>query len=122
MTLFSYILSLLKVKNFKEPLLLGKLLKRSGLEKTIAKFTGWTVHYAVGLLFAEMYALLWEKTDIPPSASTGLVLGGLSGLAAILVPISLAGRANGGFLSPSGDPPNGTSEFLVVFSETHYHH
>ena len=46
---------------------------------------GWTLHYLVGLLFAEIYAPLWEKTPMQPNLKNGLILGGISGIAAILV-------------------------------------
>lgn len=86
MTLFSYLLSDRANKNFREPKLLGRLCYRL-LPVTSKKnmlITGWVLHYLVGLLFAECYSLFWtgnQRADV----KTGMVLGGISGFAAILI-------------------------------------
>jgi len=87
MTLWSYFLSWIRLNNFKEPVILGKLLYRLDLpiKKKEARAAGWGVHYLVGLLFTELYAPLWEKISFGPTKRNGLVLGGISGIAAILV-------------------------------------
>jgi hypothetical protein len=63
MTLSSYVVSYIKDNNFKEPEILGKLIKRllPSLKKGPGQIAGWTLHYLVGLLYAELYAPLWEK-------------------------------------------------------------
>jgi len=86
MSLFSYFLSGPGARNFREPNLLGKLIQRvlPVKTKTSAQMAGWGLHYLVGLLFAETYAPLW--TGRPQAdMKTGLVLGGISGIAAILI-------------------------------------
>lgn len=83
MTLYSYVLSWIKKYEFKEPRLLslmfGKLDRRFKSNKRIA---GWSMHYLTGLLFAELYAPFWEQSK---SVKSGLIFGGLSGVAAILI-------------------------------------
>jgi hypothetical protein len=87
MTLYSYILSWSKNKNFKEPKLLGKMIQRlvPFLQRKNARVAGWGMHYLVGLLFAEGYAPFWSEQQQSSNIKTGLILGGLSGLAAILI-------------------------------------
>jgi hypothetical protein len=87
MTLFSYAYSFLSKDNTKEPQLLGKLIRRlrPGIPKRAAGVAGWAAHYGVGLLFAELYGRIWERTAINVNARSGLVFGGLSGIAAILI-------------------------------------
>lgn len=88
MTFYSYIISLVQHKNFKEPKLLGKMSENllpwvNSRESTIA---GWCLHYLVGLLFAEAYAPFWPGSNMTNvNIKTGLVLGGISGIAAILI-------------------------------------
>jgi len=87
MTLVSYLLSWISNSNFKEPKILSLLIIRLFKlpKNAYSRLTGWCLHYLVGLLFAELYAPIWE--NIPPRqrVKTGLVLGGISGFAAILV-------------------------------------
>ena len=87
MTLFSYVYSLVTKDNSREPELLGKLMHRlfPGNSKSAAKFSGWVTHYGVGLLFAELYGQIWQRSGMNPNPGTGLVFGGLSGIAAILI-------------------------------------
>ena len=87
MTMFSYLYSFVVKDDLKEPKLLAKMLRRliPGTRKLNARIAGWAIHYAVGLLFAELYIELWERTPVKPDLRSGLVLGGLSGIAAILI-------------------------------------
>jgi hypothetical protein len=87
MTLFSYAFSLVSNNNTKEPQLLRKLIQRlhPGISKKKAGVAGWAAHYSVGLLFAELYGQIWQRTAVNPDAKSGLVFGGLSGIAAILI-------------------------------------
>jgi len=87
MTATSYTGSFLKGNNFKEPEILGVLINRLGSVSNLetGKICGWGLHYLVGLLFAELYAPLWQQTSIHPTKKNGLILGGISGLAAILI-------------------------------------
>ena len=61
MTLYSYLVSAIQHKNFKEPKLLGKMSANllPWISRKKAFFTGWIMHYLVGLLFAEIYAPFW---------------------------------------------------------------
>ena len=86
MTFYSYLVSWGTDKNFKEPKLLGQLAERfiSG-KSNDNKITGWGMHYLMGLLFAETYAPFWSLKENERNEKTGLVLGGISGIAAILL-------------------------------------
>lgn len=87
MSLFSYAVSFLKSKNFKEPELLGKLIDRivPGLDKEEAKATGWTLHYLAGYVFAAVYAELLKRTDLKPTILNGLLIGAASSVPALLM-------------------------------------
>ena len=87
MTLFSYLVAEIQNEKFREPELLATLLRRvvPELDRKYGKIAGWKIHYAVGLVFAIIYARLWERTKIKPTAKSGLVLGAISGLPAIAV-------------------------------------
>jgi len=87
MTIFSYVVSKLRNRQFTEPVLLNRflcgfgVLKEYQLEKNIA---GWIIHYLVGLIFLVAYYLIWSRTRFDPSLSTALVLGCCSGLIGIV--------------------------------------
>ena len=88
MTAYIYILSTVRGKNFKEPKLLGKMSRHllPWIDDNKTKTTGCLMHYLVGLLFAEVYAPFWPVSAESKSyVKTGLVLGGISGIAAILL-------------------------------------
>lgn len=85
MTLFSYIVSNAKDRNFKEPELLAALLKDVLPDKRLALPAGWSTHYSMGISWAVVFQFLFEKTTIKPDIKTGLVLGVLSGLTGIIV-------------------------------------
>ena len=87
MTLYSYVISLARQKNFKEPVLLDKLITRlvPVADTKDSRVTGWAMHYLVGLLFAETYAPFWRGAQHVSNAKKGLILGGFSGIAAILI-------------------------------------
>ena len=87
MTIFSYLVAEIQNEKFREPELLATLLRRllPELGRRYGKIAGWKIHYAVGLVFAIIYARVWERDKVKPSAKSGLVLGALSGLPAIAV-------------------------------------
>lgn len=87
MTLFSYLVSEIKDEKFKEPRLLAELLHRiePGLNKKTSHIVGWNLHYAVGLMFAILYAQQWDRKQQKATIASGLLLGGLSGIFAIVV-------------------------------------
>jgi hypothetical protein len=84
MTLYSYVLSEFKNKQFREPELLAILLKRlfPQINKSTTHVEGWMLHYSVGLLFTSLYDQVWRKTK-GPSLSSALLLGSISGIAGI---------------------------------------
>jgi hypothetical protein len=86
MTLFSYLISESKSKNFREPEVLGQLIKRlpESCSKESAQISGWCTHYAVGILFVVFYNELWKQKKINPSLTSGALLGAASGFAGII--------------------------------------
>lgn len=87
MTIFSYIVSRLRNRQFTEPVLLNRMLCGFGILKEYQlerNITGWIIHYAVGLLFLLSYYFIWSKTTLDPTISTALILGCFSGLAGII--------------------------------------
>ena len=85
MTLYSYILSEIKDEHFREPEILGQLLRRliPLIKKKYTRAAGWQAHYLVGILFAAVYIYLWSKKGITPTVKNGLLFGGISGLIAM---------------------------------------
>jgi hypothetical protein len=86
MTLYSYLLSESKNKQFREPELLAILLKRlfPRINKSTTRMEGWMLHYLVGLFFTSIYDRVWRKTK-GPSLSSALLLGAISGVVGISV-------------------------------------
>lgn len=82
MTLFSYAVSDTRNKQFREPEILSKLIKRllHVQDKTTAKTEGWALHYAVGTGFAFAYDQLFKHSRLKPDFLTGIMLGAASGL------------------------------------------
>lgn len=84
MTIFSYLVSASEHKNFREPEVLGQLIKRLPLcSKNSAKIAGWCLHYAVGISFVTIYNEIWKRKKIKPSLTSGALLGAASGVAGI---------------------------------------
>jgi hypothetical protein len=84
MTLFSFIVSDITGKHYKETDLLKRYLQKPGMKEDLAAFIAWTAHYTVGELFAMLYHLHWKKKNEAPSAANGALLGACSGVIAIL--------------------------------------
>ncbi|HZV68437.1 MAG TPA: hypothetical protein VFG10_02805 [Saprospiraceae bacterium] len=87
MTLFSYLVSDSKNKNFREPDVLANLLRSlfPDFDKQHATVAGWSSHLAAGILFTTLYDLIWENTKIKPNLVSGLLFGAASGLVGILI-------------------------------------
>lgn len=85
MTLFSYLLTYILKTQFKEPVLLYKLLKTSAWieEDSIHVTAGWLLHYAVGIGFVTIYYLLWNFTALQPTFLNGALLGLASGFVGV---------------------------------------
>ncbi len=78
MTLFSYWYSRKYRKQFREPELLNHLLGHR--ENIRGSAGGWLVHYAVGLLFTQVYWRAWKKYQVSPGLLHGILLGGFTGI------------------------------------------
>lgn len=87
MTVYSILTGRIQHEKFSEPKLLGQMIHRllPGISCKQSVAGGWLAHYAMGVLFAETYIPFWTGGDMKVNVRTGLVLGGLSGLAAILI-------------------------------------
>lgn len=85
MTAFSYGASHHQRKQFREPVLLNKLLDRLPGTQSIANNNpaGWLVHYGVGVLFTTAYDQLWQRNIGRPTLANGVLLGTISGLVGI---------------------------------------
>ncbi len=81
MTIFSYFLSYIFKNQFKEPVLLQKLLENSDWvgEGSLNIIAGWLLHYGAGIGFVIIYYLLWNFAGVQPSFFTGGLLGLASG-------------------------------------------
>ena len=86
MTAYSFIVSEQRNKNFKEPHLLGTLLRRlvNGGSRNSSRVAGWIVHLAVGVFFAEIYALVGKRISLQPAVPAGALMGGLSAIPGVL--------------------------------------
>jgi hypothetical protein len=85
MTLFSYLISSAKKKQFREPELLQALLQKLPVQIApgTAKASGWLIHYSVGFSFCAIYDAIWKHRPSRVSIANGIMLGGISGLAGI---------------------------------------
>ena len=79
MTAFSYLVSDLRNKNFREPALLAGLLKNSQHPKA----NGWKAHFLVGICWSPVLRWMIKKVAAGPVFST-MVAGGISGAVAVL--------------------------------------
>ncbi|TDN95010.1 hypothetical protein DET49_10376 [Salegentibacter sp. 24] len=82
MTIFSYLVSNSKNKNFREPEVLGKLIKALPLNisKDTAHLAGWGMHYTIGFAFVASYNEIWKQTKVKPSLTSGILMGTASGV------------------------------------------
>lgn len=86
MTVFSYWMSNLRKKQFREPELLNELLVRARLMKFVSSRNhpaGWIIHYGVGLVFVGIYHTVASFTDIELTFGYLVTAGALSGLLGI---------------------------------------
>lgn len=84
MTAFSYLLSTLSGKQFREPELLNTLLSRV-IRRTLSPnhFAGWLMHYGVGLLFVASYYFLFRRSH--PSWFHYALAGFISGIVGVII-------------------------------------
>lgn len=86
MTSFSYLLSNILDKQFREPVLINSFLQRHRFFKaeSIPAITGWIIHYGMGSIFVLIYHFIWSSTTISPHLLSGSLLGFINGLVGIL--------------------------------------
>jgi hypothetical protein len=85
MTIYSYLVSSARNKNFREPALLAEMIQKinPSIRKSDAQTIGWIVHYGVGVFFASVYHyLLKHKTG---NVKTGAIVGGITGMAGVSI-------------------------------------
>jgi len=86
MTLFSYVMSDMRRKQFREPVLLNKLLYRTYVLRIPSDHpAGWIIHYGVGLLFNILYWIVIDYHGYRPGLFLFVVLGAISGILGCLV-------------------------------------
>lgn len=87
MTIFSYLVSREKNKDFREPRLLGKMVYRAipEIKKPEAKLAGWILHCGTGLLFTEAYKVLLDNTKLESNVPEGILLGVAAGAVAVVI-------------------------------------
>ncbi|WP_134090492.1 hypothetical protein [Olivibacter sp. XZL3] len=87
MTMLSYSVSESKDENFKEPKLLAELVEKIFADeyKSLAKPSGWVMHYTMGFLMTAVFQEFWKQTDTIPNAKKGAYAGIVSGVAGILI-------------------------------------
>lgn len=85
MTLFSYLVSRKKNRDFKEPKLLGKMVYRAipEIKKPQAKVVGWCLHCGTGLFFTIMYKVLLDHTKLKSNLPEAVLLGVANGILAV---------------------------------------
>jgi len=86
MTLFSYLVSQSKDRNFKEPERLAELMERlsPSIDKGTAVPAGWAAHYGMGMAWAFVHAFLFQK-GVKTNLKNTFILGALSGAAGVLI-------------------------------------
>lgn len=87
MTVFSYIVSESKGKNFKEPELLAALLKGIFPNTTGKLFlpAGWMIHYSMGISWTLVIKWMMQYFKMKSGLKAGIALGALSGLTGVLI-------------------------------------
>ncbi len=86
MTAFSYLISIIRGKQFREPVLLNKLIDRwvdFSVNSHYSNPLGWALHYLVGLLFVAVYHVIWQYTAVDVSWGSAAIMGAISGLVGI---------------------------------------
>lgn len=86
MTLFSYVVSNFKSKQFREPELLNSLISSSEfieLKPSKNHLLGWIIHYLIGWFFVLVFSLIWEYTQFSATITSGAILGLAAGIIGI---------------------------------------
>jgi hypothetical protein len=113
MTIFSYILSAKRKKNFKEPQLLHTMINRMpGVKEKDIPLAGWLAHYASGVGWALLFAILFKKREKNITLYHEIIFGLCNGTAAIFI--------WKGFLSLHPYPPvTDRKEFYIQLIAAH---
>lgn len=87
MTLYSYGVANKKQREYREPVLLNKLVNRAPVN--LPKITknhavGWLMHYTIGYTFCVGYDYIWRKTSVSPTTKSSLLMGAMSGVMGIM--------------------------------------
>jgi len=87
MTAFSYIISNIRNRQFREPELLNIVLSRSDffrLDLSKKSSAGWILHYLIGWIFVVFFEIIWKLEFIPISITSGAILGFAAGIIGVL--------------------------------------
>ncbi len=87
MTLYSYYRAKKEGQQYREPVLLNKLINRSNAlpdKVTDNHPAGWMSHYMVGIGFVAAYYIFWKKALHFPTAYKIGIVGTVSGVVAII--------------------------------------
>lgn len=87
MTIFSYMVSRQKRRNFREPELLAAMADDllASNDRFLARPIGWSGHYLVGCILGTTHLRAMRKAGFAPTIGNGLVTGPVYGLLATLV-------------------------------------
>lgn len=87
MTAFSYLISGKQNKNFKEPELLGKAVKRAlpAMGKEPSQFAGWLLHVGTGVIFAAATERMWVRAKANRNMGRVLGIGMINGAAGVMM-------------------------------------
>lgn len=84
MTLFSYIASRIRKKDFSEPKLLAKAeAEQLSIPPELAPVAGWGSHLIIGLSWTYLFSFYLKIIDKDPSFKDVLLFGTIGGLSAI---------------------------------------
>jgi hypothetical protein len=88
MTIFSYLVSQLMSKNFREPEIMSFLFKNLSITflqyGTFLGYLAWTFHYIIGFSFVFIYVKLWDNNKVKPNLISGIFLGAITGIVGII--------------------------------------
>ena len=87
MTLFSYLYSKIRSRQFREPELLNVLINNTHiLQSEVSKknAAGWVLHYLIGWIIVICFQAVWQFTSLPINFSSGLLLGFSAGILSVI--------------------------------------
>jgi hypothetical protein len=84
MTLFSYLAGKFYKERFSEPAVLNEVLyPREGKDNKKHYWTGYAIHWLIGLIFSSVYKLFWDKTKVSSGPGNSMLGGLLNGIIGI---------------------------------------